>query len=51
MCNPGGPAFYMITLKFFEALIEELADRDLIDLARQRLIMVDSTIEVDLDQL
>ena len=41
----------MITPKLFEALVEELADRDLVDLARQRLTMIDSAIEVDLDQL
>ena len=35
----------------FEALVEELADRDLVDLVRQRLAMKDSAIEVDLDEL
>ena len=49
--NHNRPAFYMITPKLFEALVEELADRDLVDLARQRLTMIDSAIEVDLDQL
>lgn len=51
MLNHNRPAFYMITPKLFEALIEELADRDLADLARQRLAAVDSAIEFDLDQL
>ena len=49
--NHNRPAFYMITPKLFEALVEELADRDLVDLARQRLTMIDSAIEVDLEQL
>ena len=45
--NHNRPAFYMITRKLFEAL----ADRDLVELTRQRLTMVDQAIEVDLDQL
>ncbi|MCX8016375.1 MAG: type II toxin-antitoxin system Phd/YefM family antitoxin [Rhodocyclaceae bacterium] len=49
--NHNRPAFYMVTPKLFEALVEELADRDLVELARQRLRMVDQAIEVDLDQL
>ena len=49
--NHNRPAFYMITPKLFEALVEELADRDLVELTRQRLTMADQAIEVDLDQL
>lgn len=49
--NHNRPAFYLITPKLFEALVEELADRDLVDLVRQRLAMKDSAIEVDLDEL
>jgi antitoxin StbD len=49
--NHNRPAFYLITPKLFEALVEELADRDLVDLARQRLAMADQAVEVDLDQL
>lgn len=49
--NHNRPAFYMVTPKLFEALVEELADRDLVELARQRLALVDQAIEVDLDQL
>ena len=49
--NNNRPAFYMITPKLFEALVEELADRDLVDLARQRLGMVEQAIEIELDQL
>ncbi len=41
----------MVTPKLFEALIEELADRDLVELARQRLAKKAEAIEVDLEQL
>ena len=49
--NHNRPAFYMVTPKLFEALVEELADRDLVELARQRLANKDSAIEVDIDSL
>lgn len=49
--NHNRPAFYMVTPKLFEALVEELADRDLVDLARQRLARKDKAIEVDIDSL
>jgi antitoxin StbD len=49
--NHNRPAFYMVTPKLFEALIEELSDRDLVNLARQRLAQKDEAIEVDVDQI
>ena len=49
--NHNRPAFYMVTPKLFEALVEELADRDLVDLARQRLAGKETAIEVDIDSL
>jgi len=49
--NHNRPAFYMITPKLFEALVEELSDRDLVEIARQRLVLKDSAIEVDIDQI
>ena len=49
--NHNRPAFYMVTPKLFEALVEELADRDLVELARQRLANKDTAIEVDIDSL
>ena len=49
--NHNRPAVYMVTPKLFEALVDELADRDLIELARQRLARKAEAIEVDLDQL
>ena len=49
--NHNRPAFYMVTPKLFEALIEELSERDLVGLARQRLANKDTAIEVDIDSL
>jgi len=49
--NHNRPAFYMITPKLFEALVEELSDRDLVELVRQRLARKDTAIEVDIDQI
>ena len=49
--NHNRPAFYMVTPKLFEALIEELADRDLVELVRQRLARKETAIEVDVDQI
>lgn len=49
--NHNRPAFYMVTPKLFEVLIEEMADRNLADLVRQRLELKDSAVEVDLEQL
>ena len=45
------PAFYMVTPKLFEALVEELADKQLVELTRQRLSRKHTAIEVDIDQL
>jgi antitoxin StbD len=45
------PAFYMVSPALFEALVEELADRDLVAIARQRLARKDTAITVDIDQL
>ena len=49
--NHNRPAFYMVTPKLFEALVEELSDRSLVDLVRQRLAHKDTAIEVDIDQI
>jgi antitoxin StbD len=37
--------------KLFEAIAEELSDKNLLELARQRLMRKDSAIEVDIDQI
>jgi len=49
--NHNRPAFYMITPKLFEALVEELTDRDLAALVRQRLARKETAIEVEIDQI
>ncbi|MFZ2854900.1 MAG: type II toxin-antitoxin system Phd/YefM family antitoxin [Rhodocyclaceae bacterium] len=49
--NHNRPAFYMITPRLFEALVDELSDRDLLELVRHRLTRKDTAIEVDIDQI
>ena len=49
--NNNRPAFYMITPKLFEALLEDAADRDLVELVRSRLAYEDQAIEVDIDKI
>lgn len=43
------PAFYMLTPKIFEILVEALVDRDLTELVRHRLAQKDQSVEVDID--
>jgi antitoxin StbD len=49
--NHNRPAFYMLTPRLFEALIEEMTDRDLQELVRIRLAQKDAAIEVDIDAI
>ena len=49
--NPNRPAFYLVTPKLFAALVEELADHNLVAIARQRLMRKASAIGVDIDQI
>jgi antitoxin StbD len=49
--NHNRPAFYMVPPRLFEALVEKLLDRDLVELARQRLAHKDTAIEVDIDNI
>lgn len=49
--NHNRPAFYMVTPRLFEAMIEEMADRDLMALVRQRLARKDTAVEVDIDEI
>ena len=49
--NHNRPAFYVVSPKLFEALIEEVADRELLEIVERRLERVDAAIEVDLDSL
>lgn len=45
------PAFYMVTPGLFEAMVEALADRDLVELTRQRLDRRHTAVDVDIDDL
>ena len=47
--NHNRPAFYMVTPKIFEMLVESLADRELTELVRHRLTQKDRSVEVDID--
>ena len=49
--NHNRPAFYMVTPELFEAMVEHLADQDLVALVRQRLALKDTAIEVDIDRI
>ena len=49
--NHNRPAFYMVTPKLFEALVEKLIDLDLVELVRQRLAHKDTAIEVDIAKI
>ncbi|MCB4323158.1 type II toxin-antitoxin system prevent-host-death family antitoxin [Alcaligenes sp. 13f] len=49
--NHNRPAFYMVTPRLFEALVQEMANRDLDELVRRRLAVKDTAVEVDLEQL
>ena len=49
--NHNKPAFYMLTPKLFEALIDSLENRALTKIARRRLVQAGKAIEVDIDAI
>ena len=49
--NHNRPAFYMLTPAIYEAIVEELTDRDLNEIVRRRLLRKDTAIEVDIDAI
>ena len=49
--NHNRPAFYMVPARLFEAMIEEMGDRDLVVLARERLARKDTAVEVNIDEI
>lgn len=49
--NHNRPAFYMITPRLFEAMVEDLVDHDLVELVRSRLAFENDAIEVDIDNI
>ncbi|MFA7530402.1 MAG: hypothetical protein WCY98_01825 [Castellaniella sp.] len=51
MLNHDGPAFYIVTPELFEAMVQELEDQNLAAIARQRLALKDTAIEVDIQEI
>ncbi len=49
--NHNRAAFYMLEPQLFEALLEELADQDLLRKVTKRLADTDKAVEVRLDEL
>ena len=49
--NHYGPAFYIVTPELFEAMVQELEDQNLAAIARQRLALKDTAIEVDIQEI
>ncbi len=49
--NHNRPAFYMVTPKMFEAMLEEIADKELISKVRTRLESLADAVEVDIDKI
>lgn len=41
----------MVPARLFEAMIEEMGDRDLVALARERLARKDTAVEVNIDEI
>ncbi len=49
--NHNKPAFYMIDPQMFEALIEQLADNQLMPLLQKRMAQRAQAVEVDIDEI
>jgi antitoxin StbD len=49
--NHNKPAFYTLTPKLFEAILEELEDKELNELARKRLSTSDDIVMVNVDKI
>lgn len=49
--NHNKPAFYTLTPKLFEAILEELEDKELTELARKRLSTSDDIVMVNVDKI
>jgi len=45
------PAFYMLSPELFEAMLEEIDDRHLVEIARKRLATKDDVVMVDLETI
>lgn len=49
--NHNKPAFYMVEPKLFQAMVEELADRDLYRTVLARVTEKEQAVEVDIDEI
>lgn len=49
--NHNKPAFYMVDPQMFEALIEQLADNQLMPLLQKRMAQRAQAVEVDIDEI
>ncbi len=49
--NHNKPAFYMLEPRMFEAMLEQLADSELMPLIKARMAQVDSAVEVNIDEI
>lgn len=49
--NHNRPAFYMVTPKMFEAMLEEIVDKELVNTVRTRLSNIADAVEVDIDEI
>lgn len=45
------PAFYMVSPKMFEAMLDEISNKELIEKVRSRLDKLDTAVEVDIDTI
>jgi antitoxin StbD len=49
--NHNKPAFYTLTPKLFEAILEELEDKELVELTRKRLTTKGDVVVVGVDKI
>lgn len=49
--NHNKPAFYMVDPQMFEALMEQLADNNLMPLLQARMAQRDQAVEVNIDEI
>ena len=49
--NHNKPAFYMVDPEMFEALIEQMADNELMPLLKRRLAQREAAVEVNIDEI
>lgn len=45
------PAFYMVSPKMFEAMLDEISDKELMEKVRNRLKKLNTAVEADIDTI